>query len=197
MNWYRISWFHITCFVYKQYDNSPDTAIIKFEEGNVTFTRHFNYLGSYIYLRDDHGVDTRIAAASASRGGLSSYWNNTSVDLKSKYLIFMEIPCNLLLWGSESWALRTSLLSKMEVFLHRIVRRILGIKMAEVKEERIRNAEVRGRFFNIPTIQNQIAKRQLTFIGKVVHNSDLQLPTKLLTAWCNQKKKLGGVLHSN
>ena len=69
--------------------------------------------------------------------------------------------------------------------------------MAEVKEGRIRNAEVRRRFFNIPTIQNQIAKRQLTFIGKVVQNSYLQLPTKLLTAWCNHKRKRGRVLHSN
>ena len=97
----------------KQYDNSPDTAIIKFKEGNFTFTRHFKYLGSYISynLRNDHDVDSRIAAASASMGGLSSYWNDKSVDIKSKYLIFMAIPCNILLWGSESWALRTSLLS--------------------------------------------------------------------------------------
>ena len=105
------------------------------------------------------------------------------MDLKSKYLIFAAIPCDILLWGSESWALRTSLLSKLEVFLHRSVRRILGITMTEVKEERIRNEEVRERLFKIPNIQNQIAKRQLTFIGKVVRNSDQQLPTKLLTAW--------------
>ena len=130
-------------------------------------------------------------------GGLSSYWNDKSVDLKSKYLIFMKIPCNLLLWGSESWALRTSLLSKLEIFLHRSVRRILGTRMTEVKEERIRNAEVRERFFNIPNVKNQIAKRQLAFIGKVVRNSDLQLPTKLLTAWCNHKQKRGEILHSN
>ena len=109
----------------------------------------------------------------------------------------MAIPCNLLLWGGESWALRTSLLSKLEVFLHRSVIRILGIRMAEVKEGRIRNSEVRGGLFNIPTIQNQIAKRQLTFIGKVVSNSGLQLPTKLLTAWCNHKQKRGRVIHSN
>ena len=69
--------------------------------------------------------------------------------------------------------------------------------MTEVKEGRIRNAEVRERFFNIPNIQNQIEKLQLTFIGKVVRNSDLQLPTKLLTAWCNHKRKRGGVLHPN
>ena len=53
------------------------------------------------------------------------------------------------------------------------------------------------RLFNIPTIQNQIAKRQLTFIEKVVRNLDQQLPTKLLTAWCNHKLRRGGVLHSN
>ena len=69
--------------------------------------------------------------------------------------------------------------------------------MTEVKEEIIRNAEVRERLFNIPTIQNQIATRQLTFIGKVVRNLDQQLPTKLLTAWCNHKLRRGGVLHSN
>ena len=69
--------------------------------------------------------------------------------------------------------------------------------MTEVEEERIRNAEVRERFFNIPTIQNKIAKRQLTFIGKVVCNSDQQLPTKLLTTWCNHKRRPGGVLRSN
>ena len=103
-------------------------------------------------------------------GSLSSYWSNKSVDLKSNYLIFAAIPCNLLLWGSERWALRTSLLSKIEVFLHRSVRRILGITMIEVKKEIKRNAEVRERFFNIPTIQNQIAKRQLTFIGEAVRN---------------------------
>ena len=93
----------------KQYDNSPDNAIIKFKEGNVTLTRHFKYLGSYISynFRDDHNVDSRITAASASMGNLSSYWSDKSVDLKSKYLIFAAIPCNLLLWVSESWDLRT------------------------------------------------------------------------------------------
>ena len=69
---------------------------------SLTFTRHFKYLGSYISynLRDDHDVDSRIAAASASIGSLSSYWSNKSVDLKSKYLIFAAISSNLLLWGS-------------------------------------------------------------------------------------------------
>ena len=69
--------------------------------------------------------------------------------------------------------------------------------MSEVKEERITNSEVRGRFFNTITTQNKIAKCQLNFIGKVVRNSDLQLPTKLLSACCNHKRNRGVVLQSN
>ena len=88
------------------------------------------------------------------------------MDLKSKYLVFAVIPCNLLLWGSESWDLCTSLLSKLEDFLQRSVRRILGITMTELKEERIRNAEVRERFFKTPTIQNQICKTTINLHWK-------------------------------
>ena len=49
-------------------------------------------------------------------------------------------------------------------------------------------------FFNIPTIRNQIAKRELTFIRKVVWNSKDQITTELLTAWSDHKRKRGGVL---
>ena len=52
-------------------------------------------------------------------------------------------------------------------------------------------------FFDIPTIQNQLAKRQLTLFGKVNRNSEETLPAKLLTAWCNHKRQAVVVLHSN
>ena len=97
-------------------------------------------------------MESRIAALSASIGGFSGFWLEASVDLKSKYLICLSIPCNLLLLGSGRWALHSSLLSELEVFLNRSVRRNFKIKISEVKEEIMTNAEVRGGFFNIPTI---------------------------------------------
>ena len=42
-----------------------------------------------------------------------------------------------------------------------------------------------------------IAKRQLRFIGKVVRNHDSQIPTQLLTAWCDHSQKRFGVLQTN
>ena len=147
--------------------------------GNVTFFPHFKYLGSWIpfSLRDDHDVAKRIASANASMGAMSDFWDDNNVDVYSKYLIFRTIPCNLLLWGCESWALRQTLLDALEVFLHRGVRRILQIKMRHVIEHQVKNEQVSEMFFNIMTIRNQIAFCQLTYIGKIVRRESTHIPT--------------------
>ena len=64
-------------------------------------------------------------------------------------------------------------------------------------DKKITNQSLRKQFFNVPTICNQLVKRQLTFIGKVVRNSEDQIPTKLLTAWCDNKRKRGASLQNN
>ena len=147
-----------------------ETKRIAVAKGNVTFCPHFKYLGSWISfsLREDHDVAKRIASANASMGAMSAFWDDNHVDVYPNYLIFCAIPCNLLLWGCESWDLRQTLLGALEVFLHRSVRRILQIKMRHVIEHQIKNEQVCEMFFNIPTIRNQIAFCQLTYIGKIV-----------------------------
>ena len=124
-------------------------------------------------------------------------FTDASVDTLRKYLIFIIIPANLLPWVCEIRVLCTSLLNKLEVFLPWSIQCILGITMYTVKEKVVTNETVRNRFFDIPNIEHQIAIRQLTFIDKVVRNYDAQLPTKLLAAWCNHKRRREGVLHKN
>ena len=114
-------------------------------------------------------------------GAFVKFWTYDSVDNRSKYLIFLAIPINMLLWGCKIWALRTSLLKKIEVLLQCSIRHILGISMTEVKYQRITNETVRRKLFYILNIKEQIATQQLTFIEKVARNSDNHLPTKLLT----------------
>ena len=108
----------------KEYENLPETKLIVVCDGFVTFCRHFKYLGNWISfsLRDDHDVVKRIAAANASMSAMSKIWEDDNVDLHSNYLLFRSIPCNLLLWGCESWALRKTLLESLEVFMHRGMR---------------------------------------------------------------------------
>ena len=91
-------------------------------DGYITFCKHFNYLGTWVSysLRDDYDISKRIAAANAAMGDLKKFWIDDHVDMYSKYMIFRAIPCNLLLWGCESWALRQSLLDSLEVFLYQL-----------------------------------------------------------------------------
>ena len=130
-------------------------------------------------------------------GAMSDFWDDNHVDVYSKYLIFCAIPCNLLLWGCESWALRQKLLDALEVFLHRGVRGIFKIKVRHVIEHQIKNEHVREFFFNIPTIQNQISYCQLTYIRKIFRRESTHIPTRLLTAWCDHPRKVGRQLLTN
>ena len=167
--------------------------------GNVTFCPHFKYLGSWISfsLRDNHDVAKRIAYANAPMGAMADFWDDDHVDVYSKYFIFCAIPCNLLLRGCESWALRQTLLDAFEVFLHRSVRRILRIQVRHVIEHRIKNEHVREMFFNIPTIRNPIAVHQLTYIRKFFRRESTHIHTRLLTAWYDHPRKVGRPLLTN
>ena len=100
-------------------------------------------------------------------GAMSKIWDDDHIETYAKYLLFKAIPSNILLWGCKSWALRKSLLDYLEVFLHRGIRRILKINMSKVFEQHITNTSIRENFYNIPTVKNQIALRQLTYLGKI------------------------------
>jgi hypothetical protein len=183
------------------YDASPETDKVWLEgRGFLDFTKVFKYLGSQIYfdLRDNFDIDKRVSKASQMMGAMKNVWDNVYIDLRTKYLFFLAIPVNLLLWGCETWALKAESTKKLDVFVHRSARRILNITMAQVQEERITNSEVRRRFFDIPTAERMIASRQLSYLGKVVRNErEGFLPTKLLTAWVDNKRPKGGVLFTN
>ena len=86
------------------YDNLKETALIPVYDGQVTFCRHFKYLGSYVSfcLCDDYDIDKRIAAASQAMGALKTMWDCPHLELWSKYLLFRSTPMNILLWGCET-----------------------------------------------------------------------------------------------
>ena len=176
-----------------KYDALPETQQFDIADGYVTFCRTFKYLGSRISynLRDDADIEARLAAANQSMGALKEVWRNPHLDTYSKYLLFRAVPMNLLLWGCENWSLRQDLLRRLEVFLHRGIRRILHISITQVQEERIRNDKVRRQFYDIPCVTNMVAARQLKFLGKVVRGPHDTPARRMLTACCHHKRKRG------
>ena len=175
------------------YDNLDETQKFPVADGFVSFTRTFRYLGSLISynLRDDDDITSRLAAANASMGRLKEVWRNPHLDVYNKYLLFRAIPMNLLLWGAETWSLRKSQLDKLEVFLHRSIRRILHISMTKVREQRLHNDKVRKMFYSIPCVRNMIAARQLDFIGKMIRGPPDRPSRNMITACCNHKRRVG------
>ena len=110
--------------------------------------RHFKYLRSYISysLKDDYNIENSISQASAAMGSLNNFWADDTVGNVSKHLMFCATPCNLLLWGCKSSAIREATLKKLEVFLHINIKKILRITTTMVIDDKITNESVRKRF---------------------------------------------------
>ena len=122
-----------------EYNQLAEMNLIVVANGFISFFSHFKYLVlwiSFSYI-DDYDVGRRIGMANVLIGALARFWDDHHIDMYSKYTIFRAIPCNLLLWGCESWYILATLLDKIEVFIHRGIRRILGIKMGQVRERHI------------------------------------------------------------
>ncbi len=135
--------------MYNRLDETQNFPVV---DGFVSFTRTFRYLGSLISynLRDNNDITSRLAAANTSMGALTEVWRNPHLDAYNKYLLFQAIPMNLLLWGAKTWSLRKSQFDKLEVFLHRSIRRILHISMTTVHEQRLHNDKAQKCFTPSP-----------------------------------------------
>jgi hypothetical protein len=82
-------------------------------------------------------------------------------------------------------------------FWHRSICRILKIGIMQVIEERISNKRVRKIFFNVPTAENTVVVRQMSYLGKIVRGPSNYPSRQMLTAWNANPRPRGGVLTTN
>ena len=118
-------------------------------DGHVSFTKHFNYLGSYISndLSDDRDVQNRISKASKNFRSLKkNLFCNKKIPLHIRKRLFLATTVNQLLWGCESWAITTDIRRKLNTFFNKCVRFVFGISMYEIKEKRIHTYELLEKF---------------------------------------------------
>ena len=69
--------------------------------------------------------------------------------------------------------------------------------MVQVRERHIKNSRIWVMFYNIPCVRNQVAFKQLTYVGKLLRREASHVPTRFLTAWCNNPRKRGRPLLTN
>ena len=59
-----------------------------------------------------------------------------------------------------------------------------------MRDEKIYNVQVRKRFNNNKNFELQIAKRRLTFLGKIIRIPNNKIPARLLSVVCQGKGPL-------
>ncbi len=126
-------------------EGSLPANIILPNNQQIQFTYSFKYLGSVITteLNEDAEVKIRINKAKSILGIAKHFFNNKDVNIRTKYNIYSAFAINAALWGCESWNLSARSKNQLKSFHHSAIRRILNIKWQQVRDNRIRNKQVR------------------------------------------------------
>ena len=83
---------------------------------------------------------------------LAKFRTDSIIDNFSKYLNFSRHLHKYNPMGMRELGAFHIPPKKLEVFLHHSIRSILGISMAEVKEQQVKNETARKKLFDIPNI---------------------------------------------
>ena len=101
--------------------------------------------------------------------------------------ILMSNVASVLLYGSESWRMTRADENKLDVLLHRWLRRILKINWTL----HVTNEEVRRRAGVTETLSETVRRRRWTFIGHTLRRGSDDLARTALTWTPDGKRKRG------
>ena len=101
----------------------------------------------------EEDVQARIGKARTAFNMLNNIWKMKNLSLKTKLQIFNSNVKSTLLYGSETWKITTTILTKLQTFINRCLRRLLGIYWPNI----ISNANL-WELTKQETIETQIRK---------------------------------------
>ena len=157
----------------------------------IDVVSHFPYLGSYV--QNDCGMDveinSRICKASSAFQSLSRIlWYQRKIKTNTKVRILNSVILPTLLYGLESTVLLESHVRRLESFMIRCLRIILGISVREQK----RHTTIR-KMAKQQRISSILVQRRLRFLGHLSRMSNDRLPKQLLvSAPVGGKRTAGG-----
>ena len=148
----------------------------------------FNYLGSVITKkgRTEDDVKTRIGKATGAFNSLSNVWNSKRIKTNTKIKIFKSNVMSVLLYGCESWKTTKDVTKKLQVFVNRGLRKILGIYWPKV----ISNKDL-WNAAGVQQLENKILERKWRWIGHTLRKPNNSIPKEALE-WNPQGKRKRG-----
>ena len=134
----------------------------------------FVYLGSKIAGdgSSDQDVKRRIGLANGLVQSLDKIWKAKDISVSTKTRVYETLVLSLLLYNSETWALKEESKRRLLVFEMGCLRRIVGVS----RRDRMRNTDIRRKAGVEEDIVQKITKRRLRYFGHVVRMPQSRFP---------------------
>ena len=141
---------------------------IKLKAGNIEEVKVFTYLGSAVSIEGgtEEDIKARLSKATVAFRMLDNIWKSKTLSKHTKIRIFNSNVKSVLLYGSETWRTTKALSKKVQVFINKCLRRILGIKW----QDKISNEEILARTEQT-TVDVVIKNRKWRWIGHTLRKN--------------------------
>ena len=150
---------------------------IGIERGQIAYVQQFKYLGSIfsVGLTMQSEIANRLAKAGSAFHRLTRLWGDKHLSREVKCSVYKTIVQATLLYGCESWAVPKGLISGLDTFQMRCLRRICGISLRQRKTN-----EFIRELCKIEAISSLVKYRRLRWLGHLARMNDDRLPKQLL-----------------
>ena len=159
----------------------------------ISYTDEFKYLGSLLEKQLDDVVDihARIKQAKGQFQAMrENIFANKDVPLPERLRYYNALTVNTVLWGCESWALKPSLVKKLESMHHNCLRQIVGYNFH--RDGKVTNEDIRAEALSAYTMETNLELRRCRWLEKVATMGENRLPRKLFGAFCHGRTRRRG-----
>ena len=150
----------------------------------------FKYLGSTVTDNDklENEISLRIGKASGIYGNLRRrLWTNHHVPVRIKCQVYRATVLATLLYGSETWTVHSIQADRLQAYVMRHLRAIMGISW----RDKISNVDVLKRA-GLPSLKSILIQMNLRWLGHVERMDTKRLPRQLLYSQLKEGKRNQG-----
>ena len=140
-------------------------------EAGIEQVSCFNYLGS-TFLPNGQAKDEVVHRIDRARVTFmqlrQNLWRRSDISVRTKMRVYNASIRPILIYGCETWPLRTEDVRKLETFDHFCLRSIIGVR----RLDKVSNESVRIRCMNNEKLSRLLQRRRLQWFGHVLRMSE-------------------------
>jgi hypothetical protein len=104
---------------------------------------------------------------------------NKKIELKIRVNMYTAFVVNTLLYGCDTWIIRSTDYKRLASFHTKMCRKLLNISMQQVKTYKIKNEQIL-QHVELPSMDKIIKTRQLRFLEQITFMEENRLPKMMI-----------------